>query len=71
MWSTWRAASREERAPLTLGIDAGTNTPIAGAGWVGLNWIGSVAVLSPDGRMFAFIARGLRRPMAAVPPPIR
>jgi serine/threonine-protein kinase len=30
--------SQEERAPLTLGIDAGTNTPIAGAGWVGLNW---------------------------------
>jgi serine/threonine-protein kinase len=58
LWSTWRAAPQEERAPLTLGIDAGTNTPIAGAGWVGLNWIGSVAVLSPDGRMFAFVARG-------------
>jgi Tol biopolymer transport system component len=58
LWSTSRAAQEEERAPLTLGIDAGTNTPIAGAGWVGLNWIGSVAVLSPDGRMFAFVARG-------------
>ena len=31
VWSTWRAASQEEHAPLTLGIDAGTNTPIAGA----------------------------------------
>jgi Tol biopolymer transport system component len=58
LWSTSRAIPDAEPLPMTLGIDAGINTPIAGAGWVGLNWVGSVAELSPDGRMFAFVARG-------------
>ena len=43
---------------LTLGIDAGAGTQTAGVGWVGLNWIGPTAVLSPDGQRLVFIARG-------------
>jgi serine/threonine-protein kinase len=43
---------------LTLGIDAGGDTAIAGVGWIGLNWVGPTAVLSPDGHVLVFIARG-------------
>ena len=56
-----RAASRvtpSNAELLTLGIDAGGDTPIAGVGWIGLNWVGPTAVLSPDGQMLVFIARG-------------
>ena len=55
------AMSREQPAgapPLTVGIDAGGDTPLAGVGWIGLRWVGPTAVLSPDGRLLAFIARG-------------
>ena len=43
---------------LSLGIDAGGDTPLAGVGWVGLNWVGPTAILSPDGRVIVFVARG-------------
>jgi Tol biopolymer transport system component len=43
---------------LRLGIDAGAETPLAGVGWVGLNWVGPTVVLSPDGTLLVFIARG-------------
>ena len=43
---------------LSLGIDAGGDTPLAGVGWVGMNWVGPTAILSPDGRVVVFIARG-------------
>ena len=43
---------------LTLGIDAGTDTTLAGAGWAGLHWVGPTAVISPDGTRLVFIARG-------------
>ena len=42
----------------SLGIDAGGDTPLAGVGWVGMNWVGPTAILSPDGRLVVFIARG-------------
>jgi serine/threonine-protein kinase len=57
LWSRSRAP-RNEFAQLTVGIDAGGDTAIAGVGWAGLNWVGPVSVLSPDGRMLLFIARG-------------
>ena len=53
-----RAPSTADRPMLTLGIDAGGDTTIAGVGWVGLNWVGPAAVLSPDGKSLVFIARG-------------
>jgi Tol biopolymer transport system component/predicted Ser/Thr protein kinase len=53
-----RAPSSTDRPLLTLGIDAGGDTTIAGVGFVGLNWIGPAAVLSPDGTSLVFIARG-------------
>lgn len=43
---------------LSLGIDAGGDTPLAGVGWIGLNWVGPSAILSPDGRVIVFVARG-------------
>ncbi len=52
------APSATDRAILTLGIDAGGDTTIAGVGFVGLNWVGPAAVLSPDGKSLVFIARG-------------
>jgi Tol biopolymer transport system component len=52
------AAIRPQTAVLRLGIDAGGDTPLAGVGWAGLNWIGPTAVLSPDGTLLVFIARG-------------
>jgi len=56
-WSTPRATSAD--APLlSLGIDGGGDTTLAGAGWAGLNWVGPTVVLSPDGRAMVFIARG-------------
>jgi serine/threonine protein kinase/Tol biopolymer transport system component len=59
LWSTSPSRSSDREAPLlTLGIDAGGDTAIAGVGWIGLNWVGPVAVLSPDGRTLVFIARG-------------
>ena len=56
-WSSSRATAPRSEL-LTLGIDAGGDTPIAGVGWVGLNWVGPTAVLSPDGKVLVFIARG-------------
>jgi Tol biopolymer transport system component len=53
-----RAPAATDRPILTLGIDAGGDTTIAGVGFVGLNWIGPAAVLSPDGKLLVFIARG-------------
>jgi len=55
-WS--RVPSTVDRPMLTVGIDAGGDTTIAGAGWVGLNWVGPAAVLAPDGQSLVFIARG-------------
>jgi serine/threonine-protein kinase len=55
----WRGGpSAGERPILTLGVDAGGDTTIAGAGFAGLNWVGPAAVLSPDGKLLVFIARG-------------
>jgi len=45
-------------ALLSLGVDGGGDTTLAGAGWAGLNWVGPTVVLSPDGRAMVFIARG-------------
>ncbi len=56
-WSASRAIVSNLEL-LTLGIDAGADTPIAGVGWIGLNWVGPTAILSPDGQVFVFIARG-------------
>ena len=53
-----RAPSATDRPILTLGIDAGGDTAIAGVGFAGLNWVGPAAVLSPDGKSLVFIARG-------------
>jgi serine/threonine-protein kinase len=54
-----RQRTEPTAAPLlTVGIDAGGDTPLAGVGWIGLHWVGPTAVLSPDGAMLAFIARG-------------
>jgi hypothetical protein len=53
-----RAPAASDRPLMTLGIDAGGDTTIAGVGWVGLNWVGPAAVLSPDGQSLVFIARG-------------
>jgi serine/threonine-protein kinase len=53
-----RAPSATDGPILTLGIDAGGDTTVAGAGFAGLNWVGPAAVLSPDGRSLVFIARG-------------
>jgi serine/threonine-protein kinase len=53
-----RAPAAIDRPILTLGIDAGADTTIAGVGFVGLNWVGPAAVLSPDGTSLVFIARG-------------
>jgi serine/threonine-protein kinase len=55
-WPASRPVSNSEL--LTLGIDAGGDTTIAGVGWVGLNWVGPTAILSPDGQVLVFIARG-------------
>jgi Tol biopolymer transport system component len=56
-WSTPRVTSAD--APLlSLGIEGGGDTTLAGAGWAGLNWVGPTVVLSPDGRAMVFIARG-------------
>ena len=63
-WAFASHSASSSRAPqpggelLTLGIDAGGDTPIAGVGWVGLNWVGPTTVLSPDGKVLVFIARG-------------
>jgi len=54
----FRAPSAVDSPMLTLGIDTGSDTSIAGVGWVGLNWVGPAAVLSPDGQSLVFIARG-------------
>ena len=54
----FRASSTADRPILTVGIDAGGDTTIAGVGWIGLNWVGPAAVLSPDGTALVFIARG-------------
>ena len=54
----FRAPSTADRPILTVGIDAGGDTTIAGVGWIGLNWVGPAAVLSPDGKALVFIARG-------------
>lgn len=43
---------------ITVGIDSGGETPLAGVGWIGQHWVGPTSVLSPDGRQLAFIARG-------------
>ena len=43
---------------LTVGIDPGSGTNVAGVGWAGLSWIGPTAVLSPNGQSLVFIARG-------------
>jgi len=56
-WSL-RVPSATDRSILTLGIDAGGDTTIAGVGFTGLNWVGPAAVLSPDGKSLVFIARG-------------
>ena len=56
-WSSSRAAAPSGEL-LTLGIDSGGDTPIAGVGWIGLNWVGPTAILSPDGQVLVFIARG-------------
>ncbi len=57
--SLWvRAPLTNDTSILTLGIDSGGDTTIAGAGWAGLNWVGPAAVLSPDGKALVFIARG-------------
>jgi Tol biopolymer transport system component/predicted Ser/Thr protein kinase len=53
-----RAPPATDTPTLTLGIDAGGDTTIAGVGFVGLNWIGPAAVLSADGKSLVFIARG-------------
>ena len=57
---TWwlRAPAAIDRPIMTLGIDAGGDTTIAGVGFNGLNWVGPAAVLSPDGKSLVFIARG-------------
>jgi Tol biopolymer transport system component len=47
-----------DASALTVGIDTGAGSTIAGVGWAGLNWVGPAAVLSPDGRSLVFIARG-------------
>jgi Tol biopolymer transport system component len=57
-WTIRRPAPSPEMSMLTLGVDAGGDTPLAGVGWIGLNWVGPTAVLSPDGRLLVFIARG-------------
>jgi serine/threonine-protein kinase len=56
----WRApAATPTEAPLlSLGIEGGGDTPLAGVGWAGLNWVGPTVALSPDGRVIVFIARG-------------
>jgi WD40-like Beta Propeller Repeat len=55
----WQArASVPPAQLLTLGIDVGADTALAGVGWAGLNWVGPTAVISPDGRRIVFIARG-------------
>ncbi len=55
----FRTADHARDAPLlTLGIDAGGDTPLAGVGWSGLNWVGPSTVLSPDGSLLVFVARG-------------
>jgi serine/threonine-protein kinase len=56
LWLPEPAAT--DRPILTLGIDAGGDTTIAGVGFIGLNWVGPAAVLSPDGKSLVFIARG-------------
>jgi Tol biopolymer transport system component len=57
-WNRNGSQQTSAEAPaLSLGIDAGGDTPLAGVGWAGLNWVGPTAVLSPDGRTIAFIAR--------------
>ena len=56
---TWQPRTSVQPAHLlTLGIDAGADTALAGVGWAGLNWVGATAVISPDGRRIVFIARG-------------
>jgi Tol biopolymer transport system component len=62
-WSSWTSATlgpapATGAGELTLGIDAGGDTLLAGVGWVGFNWVGPTAVISPDGRRVVFIARG-------------
>jgi protein tyrosine kinase/WD40 repeat protein len=58
-WTMGRSSSSSPEGPmLSLGIDAGGDTPLAGVGWVGMNWVGPTAILSPDGRVVVFIARG-------------
>jgi len=52
------AESPSNTGLLTLGIEAGVETQVAGVGWVGLNWVGPTAVLSPGGEMLVFQARG-------------
>jgi serine/threonine-protein kinase len=52
------APAATDSSILTVGIDAGGDTTIAGVGFAGLNWIGPAAVLSPDGKLLVFIARG-------------
>jgi serine/threonine-protein kinase len=62
--AAWFAPRSSSRLPsssselLTLGIDAGGDTATAGVGWIGLNWVGPTAILSPDGQVLVFIARG-------------
>jgi serine/threonine protein kinase/Tol biopolymer transport system component len=56
-WSSSRG-TRPDAPILSLGIDAGGDTALAGVGWAGLHWVGPTAVLSPDGRLLVFIARG-------------
>src|SRR4029453_4879003 len=53
-----RAPPAGNRPLMTLGIDAGGDTTIAGVGWVGLNWVGPAAVLSPDGQSLVFLSCG-------------
>ncbi len=53
-----RAPAMDDRQMMMLGIDAGGDSTLAGVGWIGLNWVGPAAVLSPDGRTLVFIARG-------------
>ncbi len=57
-WVAERRALPPPAPVLTLGIDAGTDTALAGVGWAGLNWVGHTAVVSPDGLHLVFIARG-------------
>jgi serine/threonine-protein kinase len=57
-WTIRRPASSLATPMLTLGVDAGGDTALAGVGWAGLNWVGPTAILSPDGDVLVFIARG-------------